>query len=107
MFTIRPSRSDRAVEAEPIIWFISSHTALMDRSFSSNSSSGVSVTDLDKVKEEHFPVTHGPVVVVRFNLTIEDVIDSEFMNVVDHAHSGGGDVHTVVQHVGGRGGRGA
>ena len=38
--------------------------------------------DLDKVKEEHFPVTHGPVVVVRFNLTIDDVLDSEFMNVM-------------------------
>lgn len=38
--------------------------------------------DLDKVKEEHFPVTHGPVVVVRFHLTIEDVLDSEFMNVM-------------------------
>ena len=38
--------------------------------------------DLDEVKREHFPVTHGPVVVVRFNLTIEDVIDSEFMNVM-------------------------
>ncbi len=43
MFTIRPSRSDRAVEAEPIIWFINSQTALIDRSLSSNSSSGVSV----------------------------------------------------------------
>ena len=40
------------------------------------------LTDLDKVKEEHFPVTKGPVVVVRFNLTIDDVLDSEFMNVM-------------------------
>ena len=40
------------------------------------------MTNLDKVKEEHFPVTQGPVVVVRFHLTIEDVLDSEFMNVM-------------------------
>ena len=38
--------------------------------------------DLDKVKREHFPVTQGPVVVVRFNLFIEDVLKSEFMNVM-------------------------
>ncbi len=38
--------------------------------------------DLDKVKREHFPVPQGPVVVVRFNLFIEDVLKSEFMNVM-------------------------
>ena len=38
--------------------------------------------NLDEVKKEHFPVTEGPVVVVQFRLTIEGVLDSEFMNVI-------------------------
>ena len=43
MLTDRPRKSDRAVEAAPIIWFISSQTALTASSESSNSSSGVSM----------------------------------------------------------------
>ena len=42
MFTIRPRKSDRAVEAAPIIWFMTSHTALRVSSLSSRSSMGVS-----------------------------------------------------------------
>ena len=42
MLTGIPRKSDRAVEAAPIIWFMTSHTALMVSSFISNSSSGVS-----------------------------------------------------------------
>ncbi|MCI8301240.1 MAG: flagellar motor switch phosphatase FliY [Oscillospiraceae bacterium] len=38
--------------------------------------------NLDTVREEHFPVTHGPVVVVSFQLSIEGVVESEFMNVM-------------------------
>ncbi len=38
--------------------------------------------DLDKVRREHFPVETGPVVVVRFKLSIEGVVESEFMNVM-------------------------
>ena len=41
--TRKPRKSDMAVAAEPIIWFITSHTQLMVSSFSSNSSSGVSI----------------------------------------------------------------
>ena len=41
MFTDRPKKSDRAVEAAPIIWFMTSQTALIVRSLSSNSSSGM------------------------------------------------------------------
>ena len=40
------------------------------------------LTDLDKVREEHFPVKSGPIVVVRFQLTIKDVLESEFMNIM-------------------------
>ena len=38
--------------------------------------------DLDKVRREHFPVETGPVVVVSFKLSIEGVVESEFMNVM-------------------------
>ena len=38
--------------------------------------------DLDKVREEHFPVKTGPIVVVSFRLSIEGVVESEFMNVM-------------------------
>ena len=38
--------------------------------------------DLDKVREEHFPVKAGPIVVVSFQLSIEGVVESEFMNVM-------------------------
>lgn len=63
----------------------SSATALSDllgRMVNISTPESFELDDLDKVKEEHFPVTHGPVVVVRFSLRIEDVIDSEFMNVM-------------------------
>ena len=63
----------------------SSATALSDllgRMVNISTPESFELDDLDKVKEEHFPVTHGPVVVVRFNLTIEDVLDSECMNVM-------------------------
>ena len=43
MFTIRPSRSERAVEAAPIIWFMTSQTTLTLSSSSWKSSSAVSV----------------------------------------------------------------
>ena len=63
----------------------SSATALSDllgRMVNISTPESFELTDLDKMKEEHFPVTQGPVVVVRFNLTIEGVLDSEFMNVM-------------------------
>ena len=63
----------------------SSATALSDllgRMVNISTPESFELDDLDKVKEEHFPVTQGPVVVVRFNLTIENVLDSEFMNVM-------------------------
>ncbi|NBI10008.1 flagellar motor switch phosphatase FliY [Colidextribacter sp. OB.20] len=63
----------------------SSATALSDflgRMVNISTPESFELNDLDKVKEEHFPVTKGPVIVVRFNLTIEGVLDSEFMNVM-------------------------
>ena len=63
----------------------SSSTALSDllgRMVNISTPESFELHDLDKVKEEHFPVTQGPVVVVRFNLIIEGVLDSEFMNVM-------------------------
>ena len=38
--------------------------------------------DLDEVRRDHFPVEKGPVVVVNFKLSIEGVVESEFMNVM-------------------------
>ncbi|MBD5162059.1 MAG: flagellar motor switch protein FliN [Oscillibacter sp.] len=38
--------------------------------------------DLDRVRDEHFPVRTGPIVVVSFQLSIEGVVESEFMNVM-------------------------
>ncbi len=38
--------------------------------------------DLERVKREHFPTDKGPMVVVRFNLSIEGILQSEFMNVM-------------------------
>ena len=40
------------------------------------------LTDLDKVRDEHFPVKSGPIVVVSYQLSIEGVVESEFMNVM-------------------------
>lgn len=38
--------------------------------------------DLDAFKQEHFPVSTGNLVVVRFMLSIENVLKSEFVNVM-------------------------
>lgn len=38
--------------------------------------------DFETFKKEHFPVSTGPVVVVRFTLSIEDALKSEFINVM-------------------------
>ena len=43
ILTERPRKSERAVDAAPIIWFMTSHTALIVRSLNSNSSSDISV----------------------------------------------------------------
>ena len=40
------------------------------------------LNDLDQVRDEHFPVKTGPIVVVSFRLSIEGVVESEFMNVM-------------------------
>ena len=40
------------------------------------------LNDLDEVRREHFPVEAGPIVVVSFQLSIEGVVESEFMNVM-------------------------
>ena len=40
------------------------------------------LNDLDEVRRDHFPVEHGPIVVVSFLLSIEGVVESEFMNVM-------------------------
>jgi len=63
----------------------SSATALSDflgRMVNISTPDSFELDDLDRVREEHFPVTTGPVVVVSFHLTIEGVLDSEFMNVM-------------------------
>jgi len=38
--------------------------------------------DVDKLRHERFPVAEGPIVVVRFALTIGESLKSEFMNVM-------------------------
>ena len=40
------------------------------------------VYDVEAMKRERLPVKEGPIVVVRFALTIEDQLQSEFMNVI-------------------------
>lgn len=63
----------------------SSATALSDflgRMVNISTPESFELTDLEKVRQEHFPVATGPVVVVGFNLSIEGVLDSEFMNVI-------------------------
>lgn len=63
----------------------SSATALSDflgRMVNISTPESFELDDLDKVRQEHFPVATGPVVVVGFNLSIEGVLDSEFMNVI-------------------------
>ncbi len=40
------------------------------------------VYDTEAMKRDRMPVTEGPIVVVRFALTIEDQLQSEFMNVI-------------------------
>ena len=63
----------------------SSATALSDflgRMVNISTPESFELSNLEKVREEHFPVATGPVVVVGFNLSIEGVLDSEFMNVI-------------------------
>ena len=63
----------------------SSSTALSDllgRMVNISTPESFEMDDLEKVKSEHFPVTQGPVVVISFHLTIEGVLDSEFMNIM-------------------------
>ena len=63
----------------------SSSTALSDllgRMVNISTPESFEMDDLEKVKLEHFPVTQGPVVVISFHLTIEGVLDSEFMNIM-------------------------
>lgn len=38
--------------------------------------------DLEEIKQKRLPVSHGPIVVVRFKLDIEPDLQSEFMNVM-------------------------
>lgn len=40
------------------------------------------VSDLDALKHEHLPVSSGPIVVVHFALSIENTLQSEFINVM-------------------------
>ena len=40
------------------------------------------VSDLDALKNEHLPVSSGPIVVVHFALSIESTLQSEFINVM-------------------------
>ncbi|MGE4275665.1 MAG: flagellar motor switch protein FliN [Lawsonibacter sp.] len=40
------------------------------------------VSDLDALKKEHLPVSSGPIVVVHFALSIENTLQSEFINVM-------------------------
>lgn len=63
----------------------SASTALSDllgRMVNISTPESFELDDLDKVRREHFPVQTGPVVVVKFHLTIENTLDSEFMNVM-------------------------
>ena len=39
-------------------------------------------SDIDKMRQEHLPVSEGPIVVVSFALSIEGSMSSEFMNVM-------------------------
>ncbi len=40
------------------------------------------VSDLEALKQNHLPVSSGPIVVVHFALSIEDTLQSEFINVM-------------------------
>jgi flagellar motor switch protein FliN/FliY len=40
------------------------------------------LNDVEKFKEEHLPTHKDQLVVIRFKLTIEDALESEFMNVI-------------------------
>lgn len=60
-------------------------TALSDfleRSVNISTPESFELDDLQVFKEEHFPVKSGPVVVVRFMLSIENALQSEFINLM-------------------------
>lgn len=62
-----------------------SSTALSDflgRPVNISTPQSYTLDDLPKFKEEHFSDVQGPLVVVRFMLHIEDVLQSEFVNVM-------------------------
>ena len=63
----------------------SASTALSDflgRMVNISTPESFELDDLEAFKQEHFPVAHGPIVVVRFQLMIEGILESEFMNVM-------------------------
>ena len=63
----------------------SASTALSDflgRMVNISTPESFELTDLEAFKQEHFPAAHGPIVVVRFQLKIEGILESEFMNVM-------------------------
>ena len=55
---------------------------LLGRMVNISTPESFSLDDLEQVKRDHFPVTAGPVVVVSFKLSIEGVLQSEFLNVM-------------------------
>ena len=62
-----------------------SSTALSDflgRPVNISTPKSYTLDDLPKFKEEHFQGIDGPLVVVRFMLCIEDILNSEFVNVM-------------------------
>ena len=62
-----------------------SSTALSDflgRPVNISTPKSYTLDDLPKFKEEHFQGIDGPLVVVRFMLRIEDILNSEFVNVM-------------------------
>lgn len=62
-----------------------SSTALSDflgRPVNISTPKSYTLDDLPKFKEEHFQGIDGPLVVVRFTLRIEDILNSEFVNVM-------------------------
>ena len=62
-----------------------SSTALSEclgRPVNNSTPKSYTLDDLPKFKEEHFQGIDGPLVVVRFMLRIEDILNSEFVNVM-------------------------
>lgn len=39
-------------------------------------------SDVDKLRQDRLPISSGPIVIIKFRLTIEGMFDSEFMNVI-------------------------